>query len=434
MVRPGYQQTEVGEIPEDWDVISLGGYVDIASGESPSKFKFISSGIPYFKVEQLNNDPKYLISTPYHFESGKTVKSGSIIFPKRGASILLNKIRILKEDSFMDTNLMALTVSGDLWNEFLYYCLDYMGLDSVADTTSIPQINNKHIIPFKIAYPSDDEQKAIAKALSDVDELIVSLEKLIAKKRDIKTATMQQLLTGKKRLPGFGQVKGYKQTELGEIPEDWDLKAVYKIVDEQKSLFDDGDWIEAEHITNKGVRLVQTGNIGVGAFVEKDSKKYIYEESFYKLRCKEIQVGDILICRLAEPAGRACIFQGTGDEKVITSVDVTIYRPDPDRFSREYLNQYFSSSQWFNSVLEHVGGTTHKRISRGALGKLLVPLPTIEEQIGIGRILTDIEKELNQLEARLNKTKAIKQGMMQELLTGRTRLVEVGDIPGVAAC
>jgi len=79
--------------------------------------------------------------------------------------------------------------------------------------------------------PTITEQKAIAKALSDVDELIASLEKLITKKRDIKTATMQQLLTGKKRLPGFGEGKGYKQTELGEIPEDWKIITLGEFAD-----------------------------------------------------------------------------------------------------------------------------------------------------------------------------------------------------------
>ena len=99
-----------------------------------------------------------------------------------------------------------------------------------------------------------------------------------------------------------------------------------EIAEFQKSNFEDGDWIEAEHITDRGIRLIQTGNIGIGSFVEKDVRKYIYEESFIKLRCKELRVGDILICRLAEPAGRSCIFPNIGEERVITSVDVTIFR------------------------------------------------------------------------------------------------------------
>ena len=431
MIPDGYKQTDVGVIPKDWKSDQLGNYVEICSGDSPSRFEFKPEGIPYFKVEQLNNHPVYAEATPYFIENSKVISSGSVIFPKRGASILSNKIRILKKDSFMDTNLMTLTCSAMLDGKYLYNQLTYLGLDSVADTTSIPQINNKHIIPFYIPVPTIEEQTAIANTLSDVDALLTELEKLIAKKQAIKTATMQQLLTGKTRLPQFAtntegpdedKRKGTKSSELGEIPEDWGVQTVYELAEGQKSLFDDGDWIEAEYITDKGVRLIQTGNIGVGSYQEKANKKYISESSFIKLKCKELKQGDLLICRLAEPAGRACIFPDIGEEKIITSVDVTIFRPPVETVNREYLLHYFSTNEWFSSVLEQVGGTTHKRISRGALGRIRVPIPKLAEQTAIATILSDMDNEIQTLEQRLAKTRQIKQGMMQQLLTGRTRL------------
>ncbi len=130
----------------------------------------------------------------------------------------------------------------------------------------------------------------------------------------------------------------------------------------------------------------------------------------------------MLICRLAEPAGRSCILPDIGEDKVITSVDVTIFRPSSEVANREFYNQYFSSSNWFKSVLEQVGGTTHKRISRGALGRISVCYPNAGEQTAIATILSDMDTEIEALEQRLSKTRQIKQGMMQELLTGRTRL------------
>ena len=110
-LRLGYKHTEAGVIPEDWDAVPLGGFVRITSGDSPSLVRFTSIGKPYFKVEQLSNSDKYLVnsSTPYHFCTGKTVPRGSVIFAKRGAAIALNKVRLLADESFMDTNLMALT-------------------------------------------------------------------------------------------------------------------------------------------------------------------------------------------------------------------------------------------------------------------------------------------------------------------------------------
>ena len=196
----GYKKSAIGLIPEDWDVVRLGFYVDINSGESPSKFALLDQGTPYFKVEQLNNDSKYLKTTPYYFRARKTIPAGSLIFPKRGASILLNKVRILAQDSFMDTNLMTLTTSNELENEYLYYFIDYAGLSKVADTTSIPQINNKHIVPFLIPFPNPKEQKAIAQVLSDIDTEITALEKRRAKTQAIKQGMMQELLTGRTRL------------------------------------------------------------------------------------------------------------------------------------------------------------------------------------------------------------------------------------------
>ena len=198
--RKGYKQSELGEIPEDWDVKPLSELVEICSGESPSKFQFLSEGIPYFKVEQLNNDLVYADETPYYIETSRVISAGSIIFPKRGASILSNKIRVLKRDSFMDTNLMTLSCSPELDEIYLLSQLTYHGLDSIADTTSIPQINNKHINPYLVPFTGKQEQLAIATILSVMHEEINVLEKRLNKTRQIKQGMMQELLTGKTRL------------------------------------------------------------------------------------------------------------------------------------------------------------------------------------------------------------------------------------------
>ena len=215
----------------------------------------------------------------------------------------------------------------------------------------------------------------------------------------------------------------YKQTLLGTIPQDWETLSVFDIADRQKARFDDGDWVEAEHIAKNGIRLVQTGNIGIGIYVEKENKKYISNASFELLRCKPLEVGDLLICRLAEPAGRACILPNIGDESVITSVDVTIFRPDIERFDRGYLVQYFSTRSWFASILERVGGTTHKRIARSALGNIQIPVPVKKaEQSAIANALGDMDALLAAQDALIEKKRAVRRGAMQELLTGVRRL------------
>ena len=263
-----------------------------------------------------------------------------------------------------------------------------------------------------VPIPPPPEQRAIATALSDVDALLECLDRLIAKRRDLKQAAMQQLLTGKTRLPGFS----------GE----WEEKTLFDLAERKKELFDDGDWIESEHITTEGIRLIQTGNIGVGKYVEKEEKKYIYDASFNLLRCKQLMLGDLLICRLADPAGRACVLPDINEERVITSVDVTIFRPPPEVANRLFLSNVFSTPEWFRVVSDRSGGTTHKRISRGALGRLFIKLPSLPEQTAIAEVLTDMDTELAALEQRRDKTRALKQAMMQDLLTGKTRLVSIG--------
>jgi type I restriction enzyme S subunit len=229
--------------------------------------------------------------------------------------------------------------------------------------------------------------------------------------------------------------KGYKQTEVGVIPEDWQLLKILEIAEFKKELFDDGDWIESEYIVNKGIRLIQTGNIGIGKYLEKGNKKYISHSSFIKLKCKELRLGDLLICRLAEPAGRACILKNIEDQKIITSVDVSIFRPDEHKYNREFLNQFFTSKQWLESVSENSGGTTHKRISRGTLGKLFAPIPPLPEQTAIANALSDMDALIAQTEKFIEKKKAIKQGVMQELLKPKEgwvtkKLGEVAEVVG----
>lgn len=214
----------------------------------------------------------------------------------------------------------------------------------------------------------------------------------------------------------------FKRLELGKVPKEWAEVTLFTAAGSRKDRFDDGDWVEAEFITDKGVRLIQTGNIGSGQFLEKADKKYVSEASFQLLGCKEIRPGDLLISRLAAPAGRACVMPDIGEKKMITSVDVTIVRPAETIAVSEYLNQLFLTREWFEAVALRCGGTTHSRIPRSELGKIVLPLPKPEEQRAIATALSDVDGLMAGLDALIAKKKALKQGAMQQLLTGKQRL------------
>lgn len=188
---------------ENWKNIPLGKLITPISGNSPSSFELLESGKhPYIKVEDLNNCQKYLTSSRFYIEYSQTnVEIGAIIFPKRGAAILNNKVRISSVELAMDSNLMAIMPNNkQIDSDFLYYKIISEKLYKIADTSTIPQINNKHILPYKIEIPSIEEQQKIASVLNKADNEIDLLKQQLVDLHDQKRGLMQQLLTGEVRV------------------------------------------------------------------------------------------------------------------------------------------------------------------------------------------------------------------------------------------
>ena len=274
---------------------------------------------------------------------------------------------------------MALTTDDRLLNEFLFYILNYIGLEQVADTTSIPQINNKHINPFIIPIPPKPEQKAIATALSDVDNLIASLEALIAKKEHIKTATMQQLLTGKKRLDGFSGE--WVEKKLGEVAK---IKKG-ELITESSSICGDipvvAGGLQPTYFHNRSNRDKNT--ITISASGANAGFINFYECPIFASDCSTIE--------------------------------------ESDEYSVEFIFYLLKNRQ--NEVTNLQTGGAQPHVYPEQLKELNIVFPKdIKEQQAIAQILSDMDKEIEALKDKLKKTKAIKMGMMQELLTGKIRL------------
>lgn len=176
-----------------WEQRKLGEYVSITSGEAPSKF---DKGTElYVKVDDLNYNDKYVVDTQNKVAEHSTVKrvtKGSVVFPKRGAAIMTNKVRIMGIDSYMDTNMMALT-SEKLDSEFLYNIISKEGLYKIADTSTIPQINNKHVEPYEVTIPSLAEQRRIGAYFKQLDHLITLHHRKLEKLEQIKQAMLHKM-------------------------------------------------------------------------------------------------------------------------------------------------------------------------------------------------------------------------------------------------
>ena len=406
------------EYPKDWGNLNLGQSAILKARigwQGLTTAEYLKIGDYYlitgtdFKGGYIDWDNcVYVEKLRFDQDKNIQVKIGDVLVTKDGTIGKVAYVDKVPKDTTLNSGVFVIRpINNSYHPRYFYYVLmsehfkQFLGKLTAGSTIS--HLYQKDFVHYDFPLPPTlTEQKAIATALSDVDDLIANLDKLITKKNAIKQGAMQQLLTPNEK---------------------WINTSLIELAGNKKNQFDDGDWIESEYIISQGVRLIQTGNIGIGVFKDKGNKKYISEESFNKLNCKEVLKGDLLICRLAEPAGRACVMPSIGEDKVVTSVDVSIFRGNPEIVNKDFLSQLFTTNGWFQKVIEKVGGTTHKRISRGALGKINIEVPLIVEQKRIALVLSDMDTEIEQLELKKAKCQDIKQGMMQELLTGKTRLV-----------
>jgi type I restriction enzyme S subunit len=260
--------------------------------------------------------------------------------------------------------------------------------------------------------PTLAEQEKIATALSDTDSYIEKLEKLIEKKKYIKTGAMQELLTGKKRLPGFGKGKGYKETEVGVIPEDWEVKKLGDVGEivggGTPSSFNSEYW-------NGKINWFTPTEIGFRKYVSS-SKRKISESGLKNSSARILPPSSLLLTSRATIGEVAINIQESttnqGFQSIIPSKNILI----------EYL--YYKVLTLKNSFMERASGSTFFEISPKQVKSVLIPLPpTLAEQEKIAEVLSDMDSEIEKLEGKLDKYKNIKQGMMQKLLTGAVRLV-----------
>ena len=209
-------------------------------------------------------------------------------------------------------------------------------------------------------------------------------------------------MTEKRKSPAL-RFRGYT--------DDWEQRKLSSLCDK----FTDGDWIEAKDQSSSGVRLIQTGNVGVAEYIDKpNNKKWVSNNTFEALHCEEVFEGDILISRLPEPAGRACIVPNLGT-KMITAVDCTIVRAS-ENTSNEFLLQYLSSQKYFNEVNTCLAGGTRQRISRSNLANFDVSIPTKKkEQEAIGLLFTHLDNLITLHQRKLEKLKLVKKSMLEKM-------------------
>lgn len=403
-IPQGYKATALGIIPQEWEVMRLGDIVSITSGESPSLYHLKAEGkYPYVKVEDLNNCEKYQESSrEYSDDNNTTIKAGSIIFPKRGASILNNKVRIAAKDIQMDSNMMAITPHTAIVDtEFLYIRILHERLYRIADTSSIPQINNKHIIPYKIAVPPLAEQRKIAEVLGVWDEAIEKQARLIEKLALRKRALMQRLLSAKLRLPGFSSP--WQKVKLGDICE----RVTRKNIEDNQNVMT---------ISAQRGFVAQTDFFNKSVASETLESYYLVfrdEFCYNKSYSNGYPMGAIK--RLSE-----------AEKAVVTSLYICFnVKPGTDA-NIDYLSYYFDNGGLNHGLtkIANEGGRAHGLLNvtpKDFFG-LSFEIPSLKEQTAIAEVLTAADREIELAKEKLERLRRQKRGLMQQLLTGKKRI------------
>ena len=424
-VKPGYKQTEMGVIPEDWAIKTLGNIASIATGNTPPTRDPANYGDEFLFVSPMDmGSHKHIFRTERRlsqkgFEISRPFPTGSVLFVCIGSTI--GKCGIATETLTSNQQINAILPSEGTSSDYLYYAVSAVApkIQSLAGEQAVPIVNktafSETVIPLP---PTKIEQEAIADALSDADALIESLEQLIAKKCHLKQGTMQELLTGKKRLPGFEVKPGYKQTEIGVIPEDWDLFKLAQICGfitkgatpttygfswEQSGIL----FLRSECVSEKGLDLSQS--------------MFISSEAHTTLRRSAVADGDILIT-ITGNVGRVILLNGVGEANL--NQHIARVRVTAEHAHVGYVFHILSQPITRARFLSITTGQAYPQISLRQVREAKIPLPPIKaEQEAIAETLTNMDTEIAALKAKLTKMRHIKQGMMQELLTGRIRLI-----------
>lgn len=410
-MKSGYKMTEVGVIPEDWEVKELSSISAVKSGKRLPKGSLVTSSktsYPYIRVIDMNMGYLNLSNIMYVPEnvqpmiSKYIISKNDIYISVAGTLGLVGKIPEELDGANLTENANRITEIQCNRDYLMYYMMSPLIQNVIEAERTIgaqPKLALQRIRDFYIVLPGDNrEQTAIATALSDVDSLISALTKKIEKKKAIKQGLMQQLLTGKKRLPGFGGV--------------WDVVQLKRIIsefivpmrDKPTALTGPIPWCRIEDFDGKYLKK-SLSNQGVDL------------NTVSKMNLKIFPVNTLLVSCSAN-LGRCAIVK----QKLVTNQTFIGLVPS-DRIDVEFL--YYKMSREDKNLNNMATGTTISYLSREQFENYEILIPSSKaEQTAIANILSDCDSEIAALEEKRDKYKEIKQGMMQQLLTGKIRLIK----------
>ena len=407
-VKPGFKQTEVGVVPVEWDAASIGQFSTCFSGGTPSTSnpRYYGGDIPWITSSDLNRRrvsevAGRITDAGLVNSAAKFVTEGTLLIALYGATAGACAVSEIR--AAINQAVLAIVPHGVI-TEFLFHTLTLRKDHFIKAYTQggQPNLSGEIVKSFSIPIPPLPEQHVIAATLSDVDALLDRLDRLIAKKRDLKQAAMQQLLTGQTRLPGF----------QGE----WEVKHLGDV-----GTFLKGSGVKKDEAESGDLPCIRYGEIYThhNCYI-RTCKSWISRD--VAATATRLRQGDLLFAgsgETKEEIGKCVAF--VNDYEAFAGGDIVILRvANADAM----FMGYYCNTAPINAQKASMGqGDAVVHISAAALSRIEITVPSALEQTAIAAVLADMDDELAGLEARRDKTRDLKHGMMQELLTGRIRLI-----------
>lgn len=424
------KQTEIGLIPDDWEVKSLGEVATIVGGGTPSTLNsaYWNGDIQWFTPAELSDSKKYVSKSERTITERGLKESSAKLLPK-GTVLLTTRASIgitaiLENPASTNQGFQSLIAKNNCCSEFLYYVIPLIKDEmlSRASGSTFAEISAKKLSTITFQLPPLPEQQRIAKALSDVDALISTTEKLIQKKKNIKQGSMQELLTGKKRLPGFAKSTNYKQSELGLIPEDWEVKSLGDIFSIKHGYGFEGQFFSSEN--NQHI-VVTPGNFKLEGGFQKQKQPIYYTGTYpdeFKLKPNDLIIMMTDLSKNSDTLGNPAIVPDDGND-YLHNQRIGLIQIHNDSFVKDYIYLLLCTKEYHEAVVATAAGSTVKHTSPKRIYSInLIVSTSKEEQSAIANVLSSMDKEIETLNTKLEKYRNLKTAMMQQLLTGKIRL------------
>lgn len=405
---PGYKHSDVGVIPEDWEVRRIADFASVGSGGTPSReiAAYWGGSIPWITTSQIDfrvitEADQFITEEGLRNSAAKLLPVGTLLMALYGQGKTRGKVGVLGMAATTNQACASIALQEGVSQEFILHYLTsrYEEIRNSSNSGSQENLNGNIVKGIPVAFPPSPEQRAIAKALSDADELLATLDQVIAKKHDLKQAAMQELLTGKTRLPGF--------------IDEWQLKRLGDVVDT------DPENLGTDTATDFCFNYISLEDVDRGQL--RSYSEQIFIDAPSRAR-RKLMTNDVLVSTVRPNLQSHLLFKGDTGHWVC-STGFCVIRCREGITCPAFVFNHFFAADVNRQIDTLLTGSNYPAINSGDVRNLEIMFPSYIEQCAIASVLSEMDAELSALEARRDKTHNIKQAMMQELLTGRTRLV-----------